>query len=71
MSNFGILMLIFAVCVLLVGIYMFTGHKLNIMTNRPAFRNLDIEGWKNVGKWTMITSIPIFLIAIIAFIFKL
>ena len=70
MSYFGVLMLIFGVSVLLVGLYMYSGHKLNIMTYRPSFRNLDLEGWKQVGKWTMLTSLLIFLIAFVAFIFK-
>jgi len=70
MSYFGVLMLIFGVSVLLVGLYMYSGHKLNIMTSRASFRNLDSEGWKQVGKWTMLTSLLIFLIALIAFIFK-
>ena len=67
MSGFTILMLIFGVCVLLTGLYMFTGHKLGIMTNRPAFKNLSKEEWKNIGKWTMLSSIIIFLLAVLGF----
>ena len=70
MSGFGILMAIFATCVLLVGLYMFTGHKLGIMTARPAFKNLSKAEWKNIGKWTMITSILIFILAIVGFVFE-
>ena len=70
MSGFGILMAIFATCVLLVGLYMFTGHKLGIMTMRPAFKNLSKAEWKNIGKWTMITSIFIFALAIAGFVFE-
>ncbi len=69
MSGFGILMLIFAVCVLLTGLYMFKGHKLGIMTGRPAFKNLSKAEWKKIGKWTMIASIPIFVLALTGFIF--
>ena len=68
MSRFGILMLIFGTCVLLTGLYMATGHKLGIMTGRPAFKNLTKDEWKNIGKWTMIVSIFIFIIGIIAII---
>ena len=64
MSGFGILMAIFAGCVFLVGLYMFTGHKLGIMTGRPAFKNLSKAEWKNIGKWTMIVSFFIFALAI-------
>ena len=66
----GIFMLIFALCVLLTGLYMFTGHKLEIMTWRVAFRNLTIEKWKNIGKWTMISSTLIAIIGIILIILQ-
>ncbi len=65
MSNVSILFLIFGTCVLLVGLYMYTGHKIDILTGRVAFKNLNKSEWKNIGKWTMITSISIFLIAIL------
>ncbi|MBR5389359.1 hypothetical protein IK146_02260 [Candidatus Saccharibacteria bacterium] len=70
MNGFGILMLIFAVCVLLTGLYMFTGHKLGIMTGRPAFKNLSKAEWKNIGKWTMIVSFFIFALAIAGFVLE-
>ena len=65
MNGFSILFFIFGICVFLVGLYAFTGHKLSIMTYRAAFKNLNKEQWKNIGKWTMIASIFIFAIAII------
>ena len=65
MSGFSTLFIIFATCVLLTGLYMFTGHKLGIMTYRAAFKNLSKEEWKNIGKWTMISSILIYVIAIL------
>ena len=65
-NGLAILMFIFAICVLLVGLYMYKGHKLSIMEWRVAFRNLSKEQWINIGKWTMITSILIFIIAFIA-----
>ena len=71
LSNFGILMAIFAACVLLVGLYMFTGHKIGLLTMRPAFKNLSKEQWRNIGKWTMVTSVIIFLIAIAGFAFNI
>ncbi len=70
MSNVGIIMLIFATCVLLVGLYMFTGHKLGIMTARPAFKNLNKSEWKNIGKWVLIVRVFIYLLGIIAIIFN-
>ena len=65
MNGFSILFFIFATITLLVGLYMFTGHKLEIMTYRAAFKNLNKDEWKNIGKWTMIVSIFIYIIAII------
>lgn len=70
MSGFSILFLIFGTCVLLIGLYMYTGHKVDMLTWRAAFRNLSIDEWKNIGKWTMISSIIIYIIAILGIIFK-
>lgn len=70
MNGFGILMGIFALCVFLIGLYMFKGHKLGIMTMRPGFKNLKKDGWKNIGKWTMIASLFILVLAILGFVFN-
>ena len=70
MNGFSILMFIFGSCVLLVGLYMYTGHKLEILTYRAAFKNLSKAEWKNIGKWTMISSVFIFIIAILGWIFN-
>ena len=66
LNGLSILMFIFGACVLLVGLYMYKGHKLSIMEWRVAFRNLSKEEWINIGKWTMISSSIIFIIAIVA-----
>ena len=63
-------MLIFATAVLLVGLFMYTGHKLEILTVRPAFKNLSIDDWKKIGKYTMMTSIFIYLLGIFGLIFN-
>ena len=63
-------MLIFAVVLFLVGLYMFAGHKLNLIAWKAAFKGLTIEGWKKVGKYTMIVSIFIFILGIIGIIFN-
>lgn len=65
MNGFSILFFIFGTCVFLTGLYAYTGHKIDILTNRAAFRNLNKDQWKNIGKGTMIASIIIFIIAII------
>ena len=65
MNGFSILMFIFASSVLLTGLYMYTGHKIEMLAWKAAFKSLDKNGWKNVGKWTMISSIIIYIIAVI------
>ena len=70
MSGFGILMVIFAIILFLTGFYMYTGHKLGIFDYRPAFKNLTIEGWKKVGKYTIIVSIFIFILGVVGIIFN-
>ncbi len=70
LSGFGVLMSIFATCLLLTGLYMFSGHKIGLLTERPAFKNLSIAKWKIIGKWTMIVSIFVFAIAIVGFVFN-
>lgn len=69
MNGFSTLFFIFGFCVLLTGLYMYRGHKLELIAWKAAFKGLNKDGWKNVGKWTMISSIIIFLIAIIGLIF--
>lgn len=71
MSGFGLFMLIFGGCVFLTGLYAFTGHSIGILTERPAFKNLKKEEWKNIGKWTMIVSLFILLVGILGIVFNL
>ncbi len=69
MNGFSILMFIFGTCIFLAGLFMYTGHKIDLLTGRAAFQNLKKSEWTNIGKWTMITSIFIFLLAIIGLVF--
>lgn len=71
MSGFSILMFIFAICVLLAGLYMYTGRELSLVSWKAPFKGIGKSGWKNIGKWTMISSIFIFIIAIIGWIFNI
>lgn len=70
MNGFSTLMIIFGICILLVGLYMFTGKELKIISWKAAFKGLNKNGWKNVGKWTMITSIIPFILAILGIVFN-
>lgn len=70
MSGFGIFMLIFATMIFLTGLYMLTGHKIGLLEYRPAFKNITIDEWKKVGKYTIIVSIFVFILGIIGIIFN-
>ena len=70
MNGFSILMFIFSGVVFLTGLYMYTGHKLELIAWKAAFKGLTIEGWKKVGKYTMIVSIFIFILGVIGWIFN-
>ena len=64
MNGFSCLMFIFAISVLLAGWYIFRGHDISLLLWRAPYQNLTKEQQKNLGKWTMITSIIPFLLAI-------
>ena len=49
MSSFVILFFIFATCVLLAGLYMYTGHKIEILAWKAAFKNLKKDTKINEG----------------------
>ena len=70
MSGFGILMIIFAISLLLTGLYMYTGHKLGIFEYKPAFKNLTMDEWKKIGKYTIIVSIFVFIFGIVGIVFN-
>ncbi len=66
MSGFSILMFIFGALIFLAGLYLFTGHKNEVLLWKvPDIKKFTIEETKNVGKWTMIASIIPFIFAII------
>lgn len=66
----GIFILIFGFCVLLSGLYMYSGegHSISALSWRAPYKNLNKKGWKNIGKWTMIVSLFIMLIGVILII---
>ena len=70
MNGFSILMLIYGICILLVGLFMHGGNELKIISWKAAFKGLNKSGWKNVGKWTMIVSLIPFILAILGIIFN-
>ena len=68
-SGFGLLMIIFASMIFLTGLYMYKGHKLVGLEWRAAYRNLTIDNWKKIGKYTMIVSPFVLALGIIGIIF--
>ena len=70
MSGFGILMIIFSIVLILTGLYMYLGHKIGLFEGRAAFRNLTIDKWKIIGRDIVLISLFVFIIGIIAIIFK-
>ena len=70
MNGFSILMLLFGTCILLVGLYMYGGNELKIISWKAAYKGLNKSGWKNVGKWTMIVSIIPFILEFLGISFN-
>ena len=68
MSGFCILMLIIGLVIFIIGLYMFTGHELELISWIPSYDNLNKERWIYIGKWTMIASIIPFILALIGII---
>jgi hypothetical protein len=72
MNGLSILMIIFGVLIFLAGLYIYTGHKNPVLLWKVY--NLDTitkEELQNIGKWTMISSIIPFIIAIIGFFIEI
>ncbi|MBQ6546610.1 MAG: hypothetical protein IJL74_01260 [Bacilli bacterium] len=70
MNGFSILMFIFSFLIFLCGIYLFTGHKNEILLWKVHdIKNFTIEQTKNVGKWTMIASLVPLVLGILGLIF--
>ena len=65
MNGLSILMFIFSLCLYLTGLYMYKGHKIEYLEWRVPYKNLTKAEWKNIGKWTMITSTIPLIIGII------
>ena len=67
-NGLSILMLIFSVSIFLAGLYIYTGHDSSVLLWKVHYsRKLTNEELKNIGKWTMITSVIPLIIAVIGF----
>ena len=66
MSNISILMFILAGGVFLAGLWLFTGHKSELLLwKNPQASKMSKKEVRNVGKWTMIASAIIAVIGVI------
>ena len=66
MNGFSILMFIFAGLIFLAGIYLYTGHKNEVLLWKVHdIKKFTIEETKNVGKWTIIVGFIPLILAII------
>lgn len=70
MNGFAILMLIFSVCLFIVGLLGYTGHGSELFLTRLHTKSNRKGKAKNVGKWIMISSIIPLIIAVLAFVFN-
>ena len=50
---------------------MFRGHKIDALFKRAPYQHLTKSGWRNVGKWTMVSSLIIIVIGVILLILRL
>ncbi|MBR6948569.1 MAG: hypothetical protein IKH54_00110 [Bacilli bacterium] len=72
MNGFSVLFFIFGIMILIAGIVLYTGHKDEVLLWKVYdVKKLPQSELKNIGKWTMISSIIPFIIAIIGVIFKI
>ena len=72
MNGFSILFFIFGIMILVAGLILYTGHKDEVLLWKVYdVKKLPQSELKNIGKWTMISSIIPFIIAIIGVIFKI
>lgn len=71
MSGFSILMLIFGLLIFIAGLYIYTGHKNELLLWKTHnIEKITKEELKVIGMWTMISSLIPFILAILGYIFK-
>lgn len=65
MHGMSILMAIFGICIILAGLYIYTGHNSHFLMWKGYNPKATKEDLKHIGTITMLTSIIPFIIAII------
>lgn len=70
MNSFSILMFIFGFCIFLAGLYIYTGHRSELLLWKgPNPKNMSLKDLKKVGMATMISSLLPVILGIIGIIF--
>lgn len=70
MVAFSILMIVFGVLIFIAGLYIYKGHNSEILLWRGYNKNATKKELKNIGMWTMVSSLVPFVLAILGIIFK-
>lgn len=67
MHGYSVLMLIFGICIFLIGIYVYTGHYSQILFARSHMKNPGKEYLKYLGKIILLVSTAPIISAISGF----
>lgn len=66
MNGFSCLMFIFSILIFIAGLYLYTGHKSELLLWKVHdIKKFTKEETKNVGKWTLIAGLIPLALAII------
>ena len=66
MNGFSCLMFIFGVLIFLAGLYIYTGHKNEVLLWKcHDLSKVTKDDLKVIGKWTMISSLVPIILAIV------
>ena len=71
MNGFAVLMFIFSALVLLAGFYIYTGHNSELLIWKGYNPKATKKELKQIGKWTMIAGLIIFIIGLIGLFAKI
>ena len=69
MNGFACFMLIFAIGIFIAGIYIYTGHKSEVLIWKGYNKNATTKDLEKIGKWTMIVGLIPLILSILGFIF--
>ena len=74
MNGLAVLMLIFGVLIVLCGLWLYTGHNgdfTRLLLWKSHKENFSKEELRFIGKWTILSSLNPFIIAVVSIIFDI